>query len=146
MHNLEKLLKRFAKQRNARWWVGDRPDRREGEMGRMIATQVAYPTSTTDPFADGGMVRLTKEQAAHVLAVAGTTSLAYGKPLPPEGQFKDAWDALNDLIGDVTFLSNGLWDARASLSWNPLTSASVDCGVIGYDTKNAFIFWVEEED
>jgi hypothetical protein len=28
----------------------------------------------------------------------------------------------------------------------PTTSATFDCGVIGFDRENAFIFWVEEED
>lgn len=44
------------------------------------------------------------------------------------------------------FLSNGLWGLESQCSWHPLTSATFDCGVIGYDANNAFIFWVEEED
>ncbi len=29
---------------------------------------------------------------------------------------------------------------------NTLTSATFDCGLIGFDRDRAFIFWVEEED
>lgn len=117
-------------------------------MGRIIAKRVDYPTSVADPFENDGLVRLDRHQAAHVLAVAGTTSLAYGRHSPSKGRFEEARKALLDMKDDATFLSNGLWDPdpRGSLSWHPLTNATFDCGVIGYDADGAFIFWVEEED
>ncbi len=92
------------------------------------------------------MVVLDRTAAAHVLAVAGTTSLAYGKPSPSAGHVRDAKEALADLADDATFLSNGHWKEGDSIGWNPLTSATFDCGLIGFDCDNAFIFWVEEED
>jgi hypothetical protein len=138
--NLEKLFKGFARRRHARWWVGARPDDRESRLGRIIATKVAYPTSADDPFADNGMVRLNRGQAAHVLSVAGTIILAHERPVPKTSRVNSTLEALGDLADGATFLSNGLWEAGASLSWNPLTSASFDCGVIGYDATNAFIF------
>ncbi|WP_197041914.1 hypothetical protein [Sandarakinorhabdus oryzae] len=92
------------------------------------------------------MTYLDSENAARVLAVAGTTSLAYGKLSPTAGSVKDAREALKDLAADATFLSNGHWSASAPVSWNRITSATFDCGVIGFDRENAFIFWVEEED
>lgn len=146
MEKLAKLLKTYAKRGKAQWWVGSRPSVREGQVARTIAAQIGYPTSKFDPFAKGGMLSLTNKQATHVLAVAGTTSLAYGPYSPRQSDIKNAAEALEDMTGEVTFLSNGLWDRNDAPSWNPLTSATFDCGLIGYNASHAFIFWVEEED
>lgn len=86
-----------------------------------------------------------KDEAAYVLALAGTASLAYGPPSLRQGHVIEAKAALEDLAEDAVFLSNGQWTKR-SPSWNPMTSATFDCGLIGFDHENAFIFWVEEED
>jgi hypothetical protein len=115
-------------------------------VAKVIAGEVGLPTSSEDPFEVGRLVVLDRAGAAHVLAVAGTTSLAYGKPSPPAGFVREAKAALSDLADDATFLSNGLWKDGDAIGWNPLTSATFDCGVIGFDRTNAFIFWVEEED
>lgn len=146
MQTLEKLLSRFAKETDSRWWIGKRPDVREGQLAKTIAKNVGLPTSTDDPFARQGMIRLDKANAARVLAVAGSTSLAYEQPSPPSGVLSDAKSALNDLDEDATYFSNGRWEEGGSQSWNPLTTATFDCGLIGFDSKNAFIFWIEEED
>lgn len=144
MEALERLLRRFAGRSHARWWIGERPDVRESRIARAIAATIAYPTAKADPFA-AGLVRLDRRQAAHVLAVAGTTSLAYGEGSPRRSDVKDSALALDALREDAVFLGNGLWDGP-SRSWNPLTSATFDAGLIGYDSRHAFIFWVEEED
>ncbi|WP_034159699.1 hypothetical protein [Sphingomonas sp. ERG5] len=146
MQTLEKLLSRFAKGTDARWWIGKRPDARDGQLAKIIAGQVGLPTSTDDPFARDGMVRLDRANAARVLAVAGTTSLAYTETSPRSGALMEAKSALNDLHEDATFLSNGHWQEGGSRSWNPLTTATFDCGLIGFDGEHAFIFWIEEED
>jgi len=88
---------------------------------------------------------LDKDEAAYVLALAGTVSLAYGPPSPRQGYVAEAKAALEDLAEDAVFLCNGRWE-NDSPSWNPMTSATFDCGLIGFDRENAFIFWVEEED
>jgi hypothetical protein len=108
MQALESLLQAFAKRTHARWWIGKRPDVREGQLAKAVAGKVGYPTSRIDPFANRGMVPLNWQQAAHVLAVAGATSLVYGKCSPPEGRAKDAAMALKDFMGNAIFLSNGL--------------------------------------
>ncbi|MDH6269107.1 hypothetical protein M2360_004533 [Rhizobium sp. SG_E_25_P2] len=112
----------------------------------MIAAKVGYPTSLDDPFATGGMVRLNRRQAAHVLAVAASTSLAYDRPCPARSEVDAAAEAIGELADDAAFFGNGLWDPAALSSWTPLTAATFDCGLIGYDAEQAFIFWVEEED
>lgn len=142
---LESLLRTFARRSHARWWVGGRPEGRERQLARVIAQQVGLPTSADDPFTVGQMVALKRNAAAHVLAVAGTTSLAYGGFAPSAGFVRDAKEALTDFADDATFLSNGRW-AGDAFSWIPMTSAPFDCGVIGFDSESAFIFWVEEED
>jgi len=92
------------------------------------------------------MTRLNRADAARVLATAGTTSLAYDKPSPRSGALIEAKSALADLADGASFFSNGHWEEGVSRSWNPLTPATFDCGVIGFDDEHAFIFWVEEED
>jgi hypothetical protein len=87
-----------------------------------------------------------EQEAAHVLAVAATTRLAYGISSPRPSAVRDASEALQDLGNEAVFMSNGKWSMSESPSWTPLTSAIIDCGVIGYDAESAFIFWVEEED
>ena len=59
---------------------------------------------------------------------------------------EEAKSALSDLAENATFMGNGRWEDAPSLSWAPLTTATFECGIIGFDDKFAFIFWVEEED
>ena len=146
MQTLETLLRSYADGADARWWIGRRPDVRESQLARAIAGLVGYPTARMDPFENNGIIRLDRAQAAHVLAVAGTTSLAYDPPLPSEARLAEARAALKDLAGTATFLGNGHWNAASPLGYSPISSATFDCGVIGYDVEHAFIFWVEEED
>ena len=145
MQTLEKLLSKYASETDARWWVGQRPAACDEQFARAIATQVGLPTSIDDPFARDGMTLLDWADAARVLAVAGTTSLAYDAPVPSDEAVMEAKAALKDLKYDATFFTNGRWEA-GSQSWNPLTTATFDCGVIGFDRENAFIFWIEEAD
>lgn len=146
MQTLERLLNTYAKETDARWWAGKRPDAREGQLAKTIARQVGLPTSTDDPFARDGMIRVDRANAARILAVAGTISLAYEQPSPRSGALMEATNALNDLDDEATFLSNGMWEEGGSQSWSPLTTATFDCGLIGFDREHAFIFWIEEED
>ena len=106
---------------------------------------MGLPTSAEDPFLGNRLITLDRKGASHVLAVAGATSLAYGSLSPSAGVVRDAKVALADLSQGATFLSNGHWIGNA-FSWNSMTDATLDCGVIGFDQDNAFIFWVEEED
>lgn len=145
MEALETLLGHYGKRRAARWWIGARPEGRERQLPRLIAAKVGYPTGARDPFAGPGLVRLSLEQAAHVLAVAATTSLAYGSATPKVRPKQEMAEALRGLEGSASFFGNGLWQGGGS-GWTPLSSATFDCGVIGYDADTAFIFWVEEED
>jgi hypothetical protein len=146
MEDLEKLFRRYARRKAARWWVGERPVGRDGAPGRSIASRLGYPTGDLDPFATDRMVRLTRDQAAHVLAVAGTLSLVMDTYAPGQGRLEEARAALAGLKADATFLSNGYWGLNGDTGWIPLTKATFDSGVIGYDAARAFIFWVEEED
>ena len=89
---------------------------------------------------------MNRAEAAHALAVAGTTSLAYGQPVPRSDALLDAERALAQLGEHARFFSNARWHEPSSIGWMPLTTATFECGVIGYDDRHAFIFWVEEED
>ena len=146
MQTLEATLKKFARRNKAALWVGLRPDVRDGQLPKAIAQQVGLPSAKGDAFAWEGLVRLNRAEAAHVLAVAGTTSLAYGHASPRSSWVAEANRALGDLAGDATFISNNRWEEAPSVSWVPLTNATFECGLIGFDSEHAFIFWVEEED
>lgn len=146
MQTLEATLNKFARRKNARVWVGSRPNVRDGQLPKAIARQVRLPTTNEEVFVGQGLVRLNRAEAALVLAVAGTTSLAYGRASPRLSWVVDAKHALSDLAEDATFISNGRWEDAPSISWTPLTNATFECGVIGFDSEHTFIFWVEEED
>lgn len=92
------------------------------------------------------MMGLTRAEAAHVLAVAGTCSLVYGDATPRSNAVRDAVQALAVMGDDAVFLSTGRWQSEAGSGGVPFTTATFDCGLIGYDATSAFIFWVEEED
>lgn len=143
---LEALLRNYAKRSGSRWWLGTRPQVRRGEMAKAVAQKVGLPTATFDPLAIERMVALTLPEAAHVLAVAATTSLAYGNRPPSSGALAQAKHALGLLKRPAAFLSNGRWLSGPTTSWTPLTTSTFDCGLIGYDDECAFVFWVEEED
>ena len=143
MQALEDLFRSYGRRRPARWWIGETPDERQGRLPRAIASRIGYPTAAEDPLAGDGLVRLNDRQAAHVLAVAGTVSLAHGFGAPKPGRLKEALQALSQLGDDRSFFGNGLWETP---SWTPMSSATIDCGLIGFDSQWAFIFWVEEED
>jgi hypothetical protein len=145
MERLEQLFGRWQRRSGARSWVGVRPVGRIGQIPRILAAKIGYPSARVDPFEHGGLVELNWAQAAQVLAVAGTVSLAYSRWMPREGALGEAREALSEMAGDARFLSNGLWTPDANW-WNPMSAATFDCGLIGFDKDNAFIYWVEEED
>lgn len=146
MHSLEALLSKFARRTNARSWTGTRPEVREGRLLLAILGQVGLPTSAGDVSASDALVRLSRAEAAHVLAVAGTTSLAYGRASPRSGAVEEAGQALASFKENAMFFGNGRWEDAPSAGWMPLTTATFECGVLGYDDAYAFVFWVEEED
>lgn len=147
MHNLRELLKRMGQRRAARWWIGARPEVRDGQLLKSITAKVGYPTSADDPFTPGGLKKIGLQDASFTLAMAATRSLAHGSKKPSVSSIREVRDALLELGGNATFFGNGTWQSDdGSAQWTPLSNATFDCGVLGYDTAIAFIFWVEEED
>lgn len=146
MEELARLFADLSRERVARWWIGDRPSGPEGEIVDAIAMQAGLPTAKEDPKVLKRLCPLEFDDAAFVLARAGTTSLAYDRNAPSVDAVRRCKAALASLSQRPTFLTNGSWSDETDLSWNSLTAATFDCGVIGWDEKNAFVFWVEEED
>ncbi len=146
MQALESLLGTLGRRRSARWWIGETPEGRRGQLPRLIAAKVGYPTAPEDPFQANGLIGLDDRQAAHVLAVAATVGLAHPFRAPRESVRKEARQALRELGEDRSFFGNGLWEAGGTGGFTPMTSATFDCGLIGFDARCAFIFWVEDED
>ena len=146
MNDLEKLLKQYGKRWGSRWWIGERPVGRENQIARIIAKRVGYPsTSIPNPFDKGGLVPLDAKQAGYALALAGTCRLADQFHTPSSVRVEEAQGVLQNLEASATFLSNQNWGLKISGRKTFLTNASFECGVIGFDSKSAFIFWVEEE-
>ena len=146
MEELEKLLAAFSADRVAHWWIGVKPACRDTEIVAAIASRIGFPTSKHDPEVLDRLFPLKFKQAASVLARAGTTSLAFDRDGPTARAVQRCTRALASLNQNPTFFTNGSWEDGGNLWWNPLTTATFDCGVIGWDKQNAFVFWVEEED
>ena len=128
-------------------WIGERPAAvDEYQTAYAIAQRVSLPQPECYPLTHDALQRLDRTQAAHVLAVAGTGSLAYDQNRPSDASFRVVANALTEFSENAVFFSNGTWEAGSSISWHPLTTATFDCGVIGFDEKLAFIYWVEDED
>ncbi|WP_169798305.1 hypothetical protein [Sphingomonas soli] len=114
-------------------------------MARLIAAKLDYPTSRDDPFVPGGIKAVSLSDAAYVLAVAATTSLAHHSAPKPHA-VSEAKQALAELRDRPVWLANGWMPGQTNTWWMPLTGATFDCGIIGWDAQNAFIFWAEEVD
>ena len=127
-------------------WIGDTPTCQETETVAAIASRIGFPTSKHDPEVLDRLCPLSCKEAASVLARAGTTSLAFDRGRPAAPAVQRCKRALAPLNQDPSFYTNGSWEDDAGLWWNPLTSATFDCGVIGWDKQTAFVFCVEEED
>ena len=143
--NLARLLFIWGNLRRARHWLGPTPLVPAEAMTQAILDKIGYPARAGCILSDD-LVRLSRAQSAHVLALVCTTSLAFGPGVPTRADADLAATALNDLAEDAHFWSNGIWDGQISHGWNPLSEATFDSGFIGYDTENAFVLWVEEED
>ena len=146
MEELERLFRNFARDHRFRWWIGDRPPCGDAEVVAAIAIQIGLPESRCDPEVLSRLRPLSFADAAWVLARAGTTSLAYDQDGPAAWIVRQCEKGLAALDRNETFLTNGSWADQKDLQWNPLTDATFDCGVIGWNKQNAFVFWVEEED
>ena len=146
MKELERLFADFSRERVTRWWIGDKPSCPDEKIVNAIAMQVGLPAAK-DPQVLQGLCRLEFHDAAFVLARAGTTSLAYDQNPPSTSTVRRCEVAIAPLDQTPTFLTNGSWAAdKADLWWDPLTTATFDCGVIAWDRQRAFVFWAEEED
>lgn len=148
MDELSSLFARYEKSCNARFWIGDCPQIAHELVASAIASKIGYPTSPQNPFADNSMKSLDRGDAAILLAKVGTTSLAYemGLRFVRSSEINLARKALETLDRRAWFYTNGTWLSEQSGGWTPLSQATFDCGVIGWDRTNAFVFWVEEED
>jgi hypothetical protein len=153
MEKLSKLLVRFERKRgrkSVRLWSGPTPTAARKAIPKAIVAQIGYPSSPASLSADWKPTRLERSQAADLLAFLAVESLAYGDYPPPREGLRDAaLEALLDLDPKAEFYTNGSWLRSLGWkapSWTPLSTATFDAGVLGFDDRNAFVFWVEEED
>jgi len=80
-----------------------------------------------------------------------THDLAYHEPMVSEAEAAALADRFLSHFDDATvFYTNGdPFDAAARLrsrSWQPITAATFDTGVVAVSSRRVGIFWVEDED
>jgi hypothetical protein len=101
-------------------------------------------------------VPLPAGEAARVLCLVLTQDLAYGASLMAASVAEQLAAAFMAHVGpEASFFTNGSW-AEAPIvgaggivrgpSWQPITSATFDAGVVGVGSDHAAILWVEDED
>ncbi|MDG2530341.1 hypothetical protein [Caulobacter endophyticus] len=148
MDRLNQLLARFERQRDAGSvlrWAGPRPDGRGSKLSRLLVEKIGYREAAGDWEPE----EISRDEAAGQLAFLAIESLAYGAYGPPRAGLKDlALEALGDLGPEARFYVNG-WlpkPGQKGMGWTGLSTATFDAGVLGFDDRNAFVFWIEEED
>jgi hypothetical protein len=150
MEHLAAFLKRFGRRPTSRTWLGARPAGRDGAVAQIVASMLGLPSSGEFRFEKHEFLRIDRARAAYLLAYIATTSLAYGSNGPSRVSYRKlAAEALADLAPDAIFLTNTAdWGLGRSISFRQpsLSSARFEAGLIGFDSENAFMFWVEEED
>ena len=110
---------------------------------------VGYPTSVDGWTDKHDLQQIEIGKAAQLLAFVATESLAYGRHGPPRESYRKlAAGALGEFSTGAVFLTNTAdWVSGGSVGWSArLTNATFEAGLIAYDTENAMIYWVEEED
>ncbi|MEI9891965.1 MAG: hypothetical protein WDN45_17195 [Caulobacteraceae bacterium] len=147
MDQLEAFLKRYGRNRNARHWLGPRPDVRAKVLPRAIASMVGYPTTEKGETDELRLQQIERSKAAQVLAWVATESQAYGRRVPRESHRKEAEAALKEFGDSAVFFTNfkDLSPSARSFS-TKLSDATFDAGLIAYDDRSALIFWAEDED
>lgn len=148
MDRLNQLLAHFERQHDAGpvlRWTGARPEGRDSKLPRLLVEKIGYG----DAAGDWEPEEISREEAAGQLAFLALESLAYGSYGPPRQGLKDmALEALGDLGPEARFYVNG-WLRKPDekgMWWTGLSTATFDAGVLGFDDRNAFVFWIEEED
>lgn len=150
MARLEPLLNRLKRKRRARLWYGSTPPERASRIPSFIAAKLGYPAQVHAALFEGELQSIDRLEAARTLAWVAKESLAYSKAKAPSASLvKDVMEAFADLAPEATFYTNGNWAeclGGHGTQWTPLSDATFDTGVIGFDSQAAFIFWVEDED
>jgi hypothetical protein len=148
MTEFQRFIQKIAEQSGGTSWCGDAPSVRQEQIAAEIASKLGYPTSD---FPIGEiLLEVSLEEAARVMAYIANGSLAYGWRQPGRPSvIKDAIAALREMKPGARFFTNGDWgDPRieSPKGWTPLSKATFDAGVLGFDGETAFIVWTEDED
>ena len=100
-------------------------------------------------------VPLRADEAARVLCLVLTQDLAYGATLMAASVAERlAADFIAHVGCEASFFTNGSWAEAPTVSggivrgpsWQPITAATFDAGVVGVGSEHAAILWVEDED
>jgi hypothetical protein len=157
---LAALLARFSKLREGaprtRYWIGPTPKVERELVPYVVALELGYETPETSARSQdelrkprSALTPIERSVAAETLAFAAAEGIAYGRQPPQAELTVEALNALHDLGSDACFFSNGDWPNvfwKSSFGFSGISDATFDAGVVGFDRRIAFIFWMEDED
>jgi hypothetical protein len=73
--------------------------------------------------------------------------LAYDDVVMPSTEAQELASRFLAHVGEVAeYFTNGSWLTRPDLSWEPLSQATFDAGVVAVGGDSAAMLWVEDED
>jgi hypothetical protein len=97
-----------------------------------------------------------KTRALSILTQVLHRDLAYDAPIMPQKEAHDLARGFLDLLPDArAFFTNGTWGAQPEVlddkvtrgaSWDPISKATFDAGVICVAERESALLWVEDED
>lgn len=139
-----------------RSWVGVQPYADAGFEPHAIVRKIGYAAD----FGDNEFVPLNATDACAVanFVARGDMVGAGVRPISPEAA-ASIDQAVAALGPDARFFSNALWHqawlamkpaqdgwSATTFGWRPLSKATFDGGLIGFNNICGFVFWVEQED
>lgn len=96
--------------------------------------------------------KVDREMALKILRLILMKDLVYKSPLMTEEQASELASDFCNLFGNsAKFFTNGSFEESLSnnlslKSWNPITKAAFDTGILIIDEKSTGCLWVEDED
>jgi hypothetical protein len=127
-----------------RSWFGETP--RAGDGAYAIARMAGYAIAPST----GGLLELTRDEALTALGFFAVDSMVMSTHRDLSASLRQVIEAgLARLGPEARFYSNGRWGQSSesgSFGWHPLSEATFDGGVLGFNAEVVFILWCEEED
>lgn len=94
------------------------------------------------------LVEISADSAREILSrLLCSSFVGHFESMPPRHAHELASEFVSEIASEgVRFYSNGLWTSPGPPSWNPLTDAVYDGGVIAMGPEISACVWIEEDD